>query len=166
MTTPSTLDIIQGTKNFNEIVIADLGGLRFLVAKGTARLVRFYIYHPATGICDSIRKEECGSAKRNRLCQGSIRNAISNAESILGHPIVNATKISSHRGTTVYLTDDYNIRVTRKTISERAGCGLRKNTSVCSWYAIDRADPVGGKSFSGYGGIRDAVAKLSKLATE
>ena len=76
-----------------------------------------------------------------------------------------ANKISSYKGTTVYLTDTYNIRVTRKTISERAGCGLRKNTSVCDWYAIDRADPVGGKSFSGYGGIRDAVAKLSKLAT-
>jgi hypothetical protein len=75
------------------------------------------------------------------------------------------TKISSHKGTTVYLTNSYNIRVTRKTISERAGCGLRKNTSVCDWYAIDRADPVGGKSFSGYGGIRDAVAKLCKLAT-
>jgi hypothetical protein len=75
-----------------------------------------------------------------------------------------ATKISSHKGTTVYLTDAHNIRVTRKTISERAGCGLRKNTIVCDWYAIDRADPVGGKSFSGYGGIRDAVAKLSKLA--
>ena len=76
-----------------------------------------------------------------------------------------ATKISSRKGTTVYLTDRHNIRVTRKTISERAGCGLRKNTSVRDWYAIDRADPVGGKSFSGYGGIRDAVAKLSKLAT-
>lgn len=76
-----------------------------------------------------------------------------------------ATKISSYKGTTVYLTDAYNIRVTRKTISERAGCGFRKNTSVCDWCAIDRADPVGGKSFSGYGGIRDAVAKLSKLAT-
>ncbi len=75
-----------------------------------------------------------------------------------------ATKISSFKGTTVYLTDAYNIRVTRKTISERVGCGLRRNTSVCSWYAIDRADPVGGQSFSGYGGIRDAVAKLSKLA--
>lgn len=76
-----------------------------------------------------------------------------------------ATKISSYKGITVYLTDSYNIRVTRKTISERAGCGLRKKTSVCDWYAIDRADPVGGKSFSGYGGIRDAMAKLSKLAT-
>lgn len=75
-----------------------------------------------------------------------------------------ATKISSYKGTTVYLTDAYNIRVTRKTISERAGCGIRKNRSVCDWYAIDRADPVGGKSFSGYGGIRDAVAKLSNLA--
>jgi hypothetical protein len=136
-----------------------------LVAKGTARLVRFYIYHPATGLCDSIRKEECGSAKRNRLCPGSVRNAISNAESILGRPIAKATKISSHRGTTVYLTDDYNIRVTRKTISERAGCGLRKNTSVCGWYAIDRNDPAGRPSHSGYGGIRDAMARLSKLTT-
>lgn len=84
MTNPSTLEIIQGTKNFNEIVIADLGGLRRLVAKGTARLVRFYIYHPATGLRDSIIKEECYSAPRNLLCPGNIRNAISNAESILG----------------------------------------------------------------------------------
>ena len=76
-----------------------------------------------------------------------------------------ATKISSFKGTAVYITDSYNIQVTRKTISERAGCGLRKYTSVCDWYAIDRADPIGGKSYSGYGGIRDAVAKLSKLAT-
>jgi len=74
-----------------------------------------------------------------------------------------ATKISSFKGTTVYLTERHSVRVTRKTISERAGCGLRKQTSVCDWYAIDRADPVGGQSFSGYGGIRDAVAKLSKL---
>ena len=73
------------------------------------------------------------------------------------------TKINSYKGTTVYLTDAYNIRVTRKTISERAGCGLRKNTSVCDWYAIDRADPINNPSFSGYGGIRDAVKKLSAL---
>lgn len=73
------------------------------------------------------------------------------------------TKISNYKGTTVYVTEAYNIRVTRKTISERAGCGLRKNTSVCDWHAIDRANPVQGKSFSGYGGIRDAIAKLSKL---
>ncbi len=75
-----------------------------------------------------------------------------------------ATKISSYKGTTVYLTDSYNIRVTRKTISERAGCGLRKTTSVCDWYAIDRADPVGGKSFSGYGGMRDAVSAIKNLS--
>lgn len=82
----------------------------------------------------------------------------------LKRPQVKPIKISSCGSTTVYLTDAYNIRVTRKTISERAGCGLRNYTSVSDWYAIDRADPVGGKSFSGYGGIRDAVAKISKLA--
>lgn len=78
---------------------------------------------------------------------------------------IKSTKISSHKGRTLYRVGPYSVSVTRKTISERVGCGLRKNTSVCDWYAIDRADPVGGKSFSGYGGIRDAVAKLNKLAT-
>jgi hypothetical protein len=71
-----------------------------------------------------------------------------------------ATKINSHKGTTVYTTETYNIRVTRKTISKRAGCGLRHNTSVCSWYAVNRADPIGSTPKSGYGGLRDALAKL------
>jgi hypothetical protein len=71
-----------------------------------------------------------------------------------------ATKISSHKGTTVYTTDHFHIRVTRKTISKRAGCGLRHHTSVCSWYAVNRADPINSISQSGYGGLRDALAKL------
>ena len=81
---PATHIILHYTKNFGEITIADLGGLRYLVAKGTARLVRFYIWHPGNGYNDSVRKELCYSAKRNRLCPANVRNALSNAESILG----------------------------------------------------------------------------------
>lgn len=75
-----------------------------------------------------------------------------------------ATKISSYKGVSTYVTDSHSIRVERKTISERAGCGLRNYTSVASWYAVNRANPETERAISGYGGIRDAVAALSKLA--
>ena len=75
-------------------------------------------------------------------------------------------KISSARGRTLYNVGKWSVSVTRKTITTKRGCGLRNNTSVCDWYAIDRQDPVAGKSFSGYGGIRDAVAKLIKISAQ
>jgi len=72
-------------------------------------------------------------------------------------------KVSSYKGRTLYRVCGYSVSVTRKTISIRAGCGLRNHTSVSDWQAINIADPLGKPSFSGYGGIRDAVARLLKL---
>ena len=73
-------------------------------------------------------------------------------------------KINSFKGTTTYTMGDFNIRVTRKTISERVGCGRRSNISVSSWYAVDKSQ-IEKPGISGYGGIRDAAAKLNQLAT-
>lgn len=74
-------------------------------------------------------------------------------------------KVSSYKGRTLYRVGGYSVSVTRKTISTRAGCGLRNHTSVSDWHAINIADPMGKPSFGGYGGIRDAVAKLIKSLT-
>jgi len=71
-------------------------------------------------------------------------------------------KTSSARGRTLYRVGKWSVSVTRKTISERRGCGLRKTTSVSDWYAINMENPLG-NSHSGYGGIKDAVLKLNKI---
>ena len=76
---------------------------------------------------------------------------------------VKAIKISTYKGRTLYRVGKYSVKVTRQTVSQRAGCGLRHHSSVVDWYAIDMENPVENPSYGGYGGIRDAVKKLSTL---
>jgi hypothetical protein len=167
---------LEKVRYAKKIVVANLPGMKSIIRVETARLVKWFHVLPATGDGDAMclliqqapKWELIENIEKRIIAEESARYASQPAGvQSTGHPIqtMKATKISSYKGTTVYLTESYNIRVTRKTISERAGCGLRKNTSVCGWYAIDRNDPAGRPSHSGYGGIRDAMARLSKLTT-
>jgi hypothetical protein len=72
-----------------------------------------------------------------------------------------AIKISEYGSTKLYRFGKWSVRVSRTTISEKAGCGLRYNTSITSWSAIDNENPTPEFNKSGHGGIRDAVKKLA-----
>jgi len=73
-------------------------------------------------------------------------------------------KVSSYKGNTLYRIGKWSVKVTTKTVSERAGCGFRKTSTVSDWYAMDREDPINGQSFEGSGGMRNALKKLSSIA--
>ncbi len=69
MNIPSTLEILNGTKLHNEgesLKIADLGGLHALVAIGSARMVRYYLAIPETGLTKG-RLILVYTVKRNRI---------------------------------------------------------------------------------------------------
>jgi hypothetical protein len=72
-------------------------------------------------------------------------------------------KLSSARGVTLYRIGKWSVSITRKTISEKRGCGLRSYYGVSGWYAINMENPLA-ESHSGYGGMRDAVLALKKLS--
>ena len=78
---------------------------------------------------------------------------------------VKAIKINDYRGTSIYRYGKWTVTISRKTVSERAGCGYRNTTTVTDWRAcaIDKQDPLNSPSLEGYGGIRDAVKKLTPL---
>lgn len=77
-----------------------------------------------------------------------------------------AEKIDDYRGTKTYRFGRYLVTVTRTTHSTRAGCGLRNRQTLTRWHAIDRTTHNHADSRSGYGGIRDAAAALTKAAAQ
>ena len=79
--------------------------------------------------------------------------------------VVKAIKINDYRGTSLYRYGKWTVTVTRKTVSERAGCGYRNTTTVTGWraHALNKLDPLSSPSLEGYGGIRNATKKLSTL---
>ena len=55
-TTPTTTEVLKGTQIQREgeyLLIKELGNMKSLVALGTARLVKFFIMHPATEMNDN-----------------------------------------------------------------------------------------------------------------
>jgi len=85
------------------------------------------------------------------------------AEAVAAAAPPKAEKIGDFRGVKTYRFGRWLVTVTRTTHSTRAGCGLRNKQTLTGWHAIDRTTHDPADNVSGYGGIRDAVAKLSAL---
>jgi hypothetical protein len=78
-TIPSSLTVLRGTqvqRCGEYLKICDLGNLITLVALGTARTVKFFVMHPATGLIDQCRMEHVYTAKRSTFCGRHIEHAI------------------------------------------------------------------------------------------
>jgi hypothetical protein len=173
MTTSTKSIPLEKLRGLEQRLVCKLPGLKSIIAVTTPRLIKWYLVLPAVGngdarciFLDQLKKTHANFARLGKYESLIVREEKARlASHVQPTTPAKATKISSYKGTTTYTTDAYSIRVTRKTISERAGCGLRNYTNVCTWYAIDRNDPINSPSFSGYGGIRDALAKLEKLNT-
>lgn len=88
------------------------------------------------------------------------------AEAVAAAAPLKAEKIDDYRGTKTYRYGRYLVTVTRTTHSTRAGCGLRNRQTLTGWHAIDRTTHNHADSRSGYGGIRDAAAALTKTAAQ
>ena len=83
-TTPTTTEVLKGTQIQREgeyLLIKELGNMKSLVALGTARLVKFFIMHPATEMNDNCKMEQVYQAKRGTFCGRHIEFAIEYAES-------------------------------------------------------------------------------------
>ncbi len=72
-------------------------------------------------------------------------------------------KIGSSKSTSTYRLGKWLIAVERKT-SRSYACGLCKTQSWSQWGASNMENLSVSENLSGMGGIKDAVAKLTKLS--
>jgi len=86
-TLPTTLEVLYGTdvQTTGEFfLVKKLDGMKNLVAIASARLIKFFIMHPATELDDNCKLEQVYKAKRNRFCGRHIEFAVQNAEAKSG----------------------------------------------------------------------------------